>query len=164
MKRIQTIDLQLQRLVAVPDWCFAIGLRIRFNQPTLLYHTYPENWVSHYSAKGLHFVDPAVRWGMTNSGLCDWNDLVAGDAAGVLEQAAQFGLLHGIVVSVGNNTARSLGFFASSQAPIAGQHRDLAQDVVMTLHDETDGLAEMAPSQLAPFIALNDGLRRAPRA
>ncbi len=158
MKRIQRIDHQLQRLVAVPDWRFAIGLRIRFNHPTLLYQTYPEDWIAHYARNGLLFVDPAVQWGMANSGICDWKDLVAGDAAGVLEQAAGYGLLHGIVVSVGDTTTRSLGFFAASQAPIAGDLRTLAQDVVTALHDETDGITELSASDLAPLIALNDRL------
>jgi len=163
MKRIQRIDHQLQRLVAVPDWYFAIGLRIRFNHPTLLYQTYPEDWIAHYARNGLLFVDPAVGWGMANSGICDWKDLAAGDVAGVLEQAAGYGLLHGIVVSVGDMTTRSLGFFAASQAPIAAHLRNLAQDVVISLHDATDGLSEMAPSDLAPFVALNDRLRGAAR-
>ena len=162
MKRIQRVDLLLQRLVAVPDWYFAIGLRIRFNHPILLYQTYPEDWIAHYARNGLLFVDPAVGWGMSNSGLCDWKDLVAGDSAGVLEQAAGYGLLHGIVVSVGDVMTRSLGFFASSKAPIAEQHRKLAQDVVLALHDETDGLADLAPRDLAPFLALNDSIRSAP--
>lgn len=163
MKRIQRIDHQLQRLVAVPDWCFAIGLRIRFNHPLLLYQTYPEDWIAHYARNGLLFVDPAVGWGMANSGICDWKDLVAGDAAGVLEQAAGYGLRHGIVVSVADMTTRSLGFFAGSQAPIAGHLRSLAQEVMISLHDATDGLSEMAPSDLAPFVALNDRLRGAAR-
>jgi LuxR family transcriptional regulator len=162
MKRIQRIDLQLQRLVAVSDWSFAIGLRIRFNHPTLLYQTYPEEWIAHYARNGLLFVDPAVGWGMTNTGICDWKDLVAADAAGVLEQAAEYGLLHGIVVSVGDMTTRSLGFFASATVPIAEPHRSLAQDVVLALHNETDGMTELSPSDLAPYIALNDGLRSAP--
>jgi LuxR family transcriptional regulator len=162
MKRIQKVDLQLQRLVAVPDWSFAIGLRIRFNHPTLLYQTYPEAWIAHYARNGLLFVDPAVGWGMTNSGICDWDDLAAGDSAGVLKQAAGYGLRHGIVVSVGDMATRSLGFFASSKAPIAKQDRILAQDVVLSLHDETDGMTELSPADLAPFIALNDGLRSAP--
>jgi LuxR family transcriptional regulator len=99
---------------------------------------------------------------MTNTGICDWKDLVAADAAGVLEQAAEYGLLHGIVVSVGDMTTRSLGFFASATVPIAEQHRSLAQDVVLALHNETDGMTELSPSDLAPYIALNDGLRSAP--
>ena len=32
----------LQRIVVVHDWKFAIGVRISFNNPSLLYQTYPQ--------------------------------------------------------------------------------------------------------------------------
>jgi LuxR family transcriptional regulator len=75
------------------------------------------------------------------------------------KQAADYGLLHGIVVSVGEMSTRSLGFFAGSKAPIAERDRMLAQDVVLRLHEEADGLPDLPRSDLAPFIALNDRLR-----
>jgi len=159
MERIQKIDRQLQRLVAVPQWRFAIGLRIRFNHPTLLYQTYPEKWVSHYSRNGLLFVDPAVGWGMTNTGMVNWDDLTSSDPAGVFSQAAEHGLRHGIVVSVGELATRSLGFFASSDGPIPQNHRALADEVVQELHGLSQGMEEMDPADLAPFAALNDQLR-----
>lgn len=149
----------MQRLVAVPEWCFAIGLRIRFNHPTLLYQTYPEEWIATYARNGLLFADPAVGWGMSHTGICDWSDLASNDPAGVLKQAAEHGLVHGIAVSVGEVTMRSLGFFASASAPIPEDRRALALEVVSALHEATDGVTELSPAALAPFIALNDQLR-----
>ncbi len=159
MKRLQKIHRELQRLVAEPDWCFAIGLRIRFNHPTLLYQTYPEDWLEHYARNGLLFVDPAVGWGMTHTGLCDWSDLASNDTAGVLKQAADHGLSYGIAVSVGDATTRSLGFFASTKAPITPRARKIAVEVMTSLHDDTEGVTDLAPAELAKFSALNDGLR-----
>ena len=159
MKQTEKINRELQRLVEVPGWCYAIGLRIRFNHPTLLYQTYPEAWIGYYAKNGLLFADPAVRWGMTHTGVCDWADLVGDDSAGVLRQAADHGLLHGIVISVGDVATRSLGFFAHSKRAIAAEERQLALDVVTALHDATDGVADLNPAQLAPLIALNDHLR-----
>jgi LuxR family transcriptional regulator len=118
MKRHQEIKNQLQLLVAGGDWMFAVGLRIRFNHPSLLYQTYPEAWVAYYAQNGLLFADPAVLWGMTNIGICDWTELEAIDQAGVLRQARDFGLVHGVVVSVGDSSNRSLGFFARSDLPV----------------------------------------------
>lgn len=159
MKLTQKINLELQRLVAVEHWRFAIGLRIRFNHPTLLYQTYPEAWVAHYAKNGLLFVDPAVRWGMTHTGICDWRDLTSDDSAGVLQQAADHGLVHGIAISVGDSATRSLGFFASATTSITEQERVLAQEVVGALHEATDGVADLPPAELARLIALNDQLR-----
>jgi LuxR family transcriptional regulator len=161
MERIQRLNQLLQRLVAVPEWRFAIGLRIRFNHPTLLYQTYPEDWVAYYAQNALVFTDPAVAWGMTNNGVCVWDDLASTDAAGVLQLAARYGLNHGIVVSIGEVATRSLGFFASPKAPLSPDLRDLAQQVVEELHGITAGFEDLPSGELAPFRAVNDDLRKA---
>ncbi len=164
MNQGEKIHGELQRLGAVPGWRYAIGLRIRFNHPTLLYQTYPEAWIAHYARNGLLFFDPAVRWGMTQTGLCDWADLAADDSAGVLRTAAEFGLVHGVVISVGDEATRSLGFFAQSSGPLTGDERGLAQGVVAALHDATDGVADLPPAEIAVLQSLNDHLRPPPAA
>jgi len=153
------ISEQLQRLVVSADWKFAVGLRIRFNHPTLLYQTYPEAWVAHYAQNGLLFADPTVMWGMTNTGVCDWADLEHLDVSGVLRQARGFGLVHGIVVSVGDVAQRSIGFFATDDLPIAGALRETAQQVMAELHDATEGVTDMSAADVAALAALNDTLR-----
>jgi LuxR family transcriptional regulator, quorum-sensing system regulator SdiA len=158
MRRHQRINHQLQRLVAERDWVFAVGLRIRFNHPTLLYQTYPEDWVAYYSQNGLLFTDPAVLWGMTNIGVCDWADLESKDHAGVLRQARDFGLVHGIAVSVGDSTSRSLGFFARSDQVVTPAQRALAEEVLADLHVASEGVADLPPAELAELAALNEGL------
>lgn len=162
MKRHQRIKHQLQRLVAEGDWIFAVGLRIRFNHPTLLYQTYPEEWVAYYAQNGLLFSDPAVLWGMTNTGVCDWSDLEAMDQAGVLRQARDFGLTYGIVVSVGDSASRSIGFFARPDQPVTHAQRAAAQAAMTDLHEASDGVADLPPPELAALAALNDDLS-APR-
>jgi LuxR family transcriptional regulator len=159
MPQSNRINEQLQRLVAAGDWTFAVGLRIRFNHPTLLYQTYPEEWVAYYAQNGLLFADPTVMWGMTNTGVCDWRDLESLDSAGVLRQARDFGLVHGIVVSVGDVTQRSIGFFAHSERPVDGDLRRTAQEVMAELHEATDGITGMSAADIAALATLNDGLR-----
>jgi LuxR family transcriptional regulator len=159
MPQRNRINEQLQRLVVSADWKFALGLRIRFNHPTLLYQTYPEAWVAYYAQNGLLFADPTVMWGMTNTGVCDWRDLEHLDAAGVLRQARDFGLVHGIVVSVGDVTQRSIGFFATTDVPIRGALRDTAQEVMAELHEATEGVTDMSAGEVAALAALNDNLR-----
>jgi len=68
----------------VSDWRFALGLHVRFANPTLLYQTYPPEWIKYYNSEGLVFVDPAVRWAIANKGICDWSDLEAVDDHNVL--------------------------------------------------------------------------------
>lgn len=162
MKRQQDINDQLQRLVAGGEWIFAIGLRIRFNHPSLLYQTYPEAWVAYYAQNGLLFNDPAVLWGMTHTGICDWTDLEAMDQAGVLRQARDFGLAHEIVVSVGDQSSRSLGFFARSDQPLTPAQRLLALSVMTELHGLSEGVADLPPARLAELAGLNATLGAAP--
>ena len=139
---VEKINRKLQRLVAAKGWCYAIGLRIKFNHPTLLYQTYPEAWIAHYAKNGLLFVDPAVRWGMTHTGVCDWSELAADDTAGVLRTAAEFGLVRGIAISVGDATTRSLGFFARSKRKLTEAKSQLALSVVTALHEASEGVAD----------------------
>ena len=100
------IRAQLDRLTAQSDWRFAIGLVIRFNKPTLMYQTYPQDWLDYYARNGLLFSDPILKWGMENFGICDWAVLRAQDAGGVMDRAATFGLVNGIIVSTGNEVSR----------------------------------------------------------
>jgi LuxR family transcriptional regulator len=160
MNHVEKINHQLQRLVACEGWCFAVGLRIKFNHPTLLYQTYPEAWIAYYAKNGLLFADPAVRWGMTHTGICDWSDLASDDTAGVLKTAAEFGLVHGIAISVGDATTRSLGFFAHSKRKLTKAESELAHSAVAAMHEASEGVADMTPDELAPLLALNADLRR----
>ena len=153
------IRAQLDRLTAQGDWRFAVGLVIRFNKPTLMYQTYPQAWLDHYARNGLLFSDPILKWGMENFGICDWGALKAQDAAGVMERAATFGLVHGIVVSTGNEVSRSVGFFAHAQRPITPEETALAKEVVERLHELSLTIADTDPASLAPLLALNQLLR-----
>jgi LuxR family transcriptional regulator len=153
------IRAQLDRLTAQSDWRFAIGLVIRFNKPTLMYQTYPQAWLDYYARNGLLFSDPILKWGMENFGICDWGALRAQDAAGVVERAATFGLVHGIIASTGNEVSRSVGFFAHAQRPITPEETALATDVVERLHELSLSVADSDPASLAPLLALNQLLR-----
>ncbi len=159
MIKSEKINHQLQRLVETCDWRFAVGLRIRFNHPTLLYQTYPAAWVEYYAQNGLLFFDPTVRWGMTHTGTITWAELEPGDTAGVFRQARDYGLAHGIAVSVGDGQMRSMGFFAHSERPLTAEETAVALDVVTTLHQLTDGVPDLPADRIAALQALGDTIR-----
>ncbi|MCF1710527.1 autoinducer binding domain-containing protein [Tabrizicola sp. J26] len=158
MIKSEKINHQLQRLVETCDWRFAVGLRVRFNHPTLLYQTYPAAWVEFYAQNGLLFFDPTVRWAMTHTGTITWAELEPGDTAGVFRQAREYGLAHGIAVSVGDGPMRSMGFFTHANRPITKEETAVALDVVKTLHDLTDGVPDLPAERIAALQALGDGL------
>ena len=102
-------------------WRFAVGVRIRFANPTLLFQTYPQEWIDYYNDNALIFTDPTIRWGLSHTGVCDWDDLRADDGAGMMTKAAEHGLRFGIVVSVGDVGSRTLGFFCHADRPLTAE-------------------------------------------
>lgn len=140
-------------------WRFAVGVRIRFANPTLLFQTYPQEWIDYYNDKALIFTDPTIRWGLTHTGVCDWDELRADDEAGMMKQAAEHGLRFGIVVSVGDVASRTLGFFCHADRPLTAEEIAFAADRVQQMHDATEGLGEVSDDKLNDLRAIGAGLR-----
>ena len=135
MSIVDTTRQLLQRISDVDDWKFALGLHVRFANPTLLYQTYPQPWIDYYNEEGLVFHDPAVRWAITNTGICDWSDLADQDPSNVLGQAADYGLKYGKVISIGKGW-RTFGFFTHPS-------RELEQAKIMQAHALLEELHEI---------------------
>jgi len=148
MTQVRTISEILQRMSVVSDWRFALGLHVRFANPTLLYQTYPPEWIKYYNSEGLVFVDPAVRWAIANKGICDWSDLEAVDDHNVLGQAANHGLKFGKIVSVGG-PSRSFGFFARPSRTIQDAEIHTAKVLLEELHHITQGAETLPEHELA---------------
>ncbi|MGP3697249.1 autoinducer binding domain-containing protein [Rhodobacter sp. NSM] len=160
MVNVRGVRDLLSAVAAYSDWHFAIGVRIRFANPMLLYQTYPSDWVNLYAEKALIFVDPTVRWGLEHPGICRWSDLQDTDEAGVMEKAAEYGLRYGIVVSVGEASARTLGFFCRDDRELNDEEAQFALAHVQSLHDMTEGLAKASEPQLAELRNLGAVLPR----
>ncbi|PWE50924.1 transcriptional regulator [Thioclava sp. NG1] len=147
MDQLRVIEDRLQRLNGVTDWKFALGLHIRFANPTLSYVTYPKEWVDYYTEKQLVFVDPTVRWAISNQGICDWADLSDGDESDVFGAASRFGLRYGKVIALGE-LDRSIGFFAHPSRPITQEEIEQAQSLMQELHDVTRDALDMSDKEL----------------
>ncbi len=148
MTQLRTVTEILQRMSEVADWRFALGLHIRFANPTILYQTYPPAWVKYYNSQGLVFVDPTVRWAIANKGICDWSELTAVDDHDVLGQAAKHGLRFGKIVSVGGES-RSFGFFAQASSEIKDTEIFAAKHLLEDLHRITQGAETLPEYELA---------------
>lgn len=53
-------DLEDLRLLAPAG--YFIGLHIRFTSPMLIYQTYDQDWVNHYTVNAYVLRDPATTW------------------------------------------------------------------------------------------------------
>lgn len=159
MVSVNTVRNILRDLNGHSDWRFAIGVRIRFANPTLLYQTYPQEWIDYYNGNALIFTDPTIRWGLSHNGVCSWDDLRADDEAGMMVKAAEFGLRYGIVVSVGDAASRTLGFFCHGERHLTDEETDFAADHVRKMHEATERLATASEDTLASLRSLGTGLR-----
>jgi LuxR family transcriptional regulator len=123
---------------------FAIALHIRFTRPTYLFQTYAKRWTDHYSSAGLVMHDPVVHWGLQNVGRVRWADLEAIDAAGVLEQAKDFGLMNGIAIAVVFAGTRTIGGFARADRDFDEAEVDALEAGLLDLHRATAGLGQLS--------------------
>lgn len=89
---------------------FAMGLHISFTTPAYFFQSYPRPWLEHYSQAGLLMQDPTVSWCFENTGVCRWSDM--DDPAGVLAQAAEYGMKYGIVYATTSGGSHSMSGFA----------------------------------------------------
>ncbi|MBI1219841.1 MAG: transcriptional regulator [Rhodobacteraceae bacterium] len=156
MEKVQQVSQLLRDLRAMESCQYAIGVRIRFANPTLVYHSYPMAWIEEYDRLGLRFQDPTVRWGMTTTGIIRWSELVAQDAAGVFTRAADHGLRYGLGVSVGAPESRTLGFFARSDRELDASETAQASRLITGLHETTEGLELESQQTLHALRILND--------
>ncbi len=154
MSTVERVDQLLHRIAAAADWQFALGVHIRFANPTLTYHSYPATWIDLYDRKGYRDEDPAVRWGLTHRGTCDWADLVAEDRAGVFAEAAEYGLRHGFVASTGEADSRTMGFFARADRPFSAAEVAKAAALLDELHTATIGVERKPEAEIAALRAL----------
>lgn len=157
---VSKITALLDQLKIVSDWRFAIGVRIRYNNPTLVFQTYPKSWLLYYDKNALLLKDPTVYWGMTNVGVIDWDDLRETDPAGIIPKASEFGLNHGIAVSVGEPSQRTLGFFSSETAPFTNEDKMWAVDIINQIHNATEGILEISNEELLRLRAINNTLSK----
>lgn len=151
---LDTTKRLLLYMNSIADWRFALGMHIQFANPTLLYQNYPPQWIKHYNDEGLVFLDPAVRWAVANTGICDWSNLADDDGDNVLGQAADYGLRFGKAVSIIKET-RTFGFFAHSLREIKNPEIEEAQVVLEKIHDATKGVDLLSGKDLASFRELN---------
>lgn len=111
------VEVILQRLAQMCDTGYALALHIRYTRPTVMYRTYPNEWLAHYSARGMMLSDPVVHWGLTNTGYVYWDSIDLPDPDQVISEAARFGVENGLTCAVGPARSRSISGFSRSSGP-----------------------------------------------
>ncbi len=126
---------------------YAIGLHIKFSTPTFFFQSYAQEWLEHYSNKGMVIHDPIVRWGFENTGAADWEDLKEMDERNVLGTAADYGLRHGVVISLLVDGSRSIAGFSRADRRFTPQEVDFLQTELSRLHELTRNQTELSSAE-----------------
>ena len=132
-----TIESLLKELDDLSPSGYAVGLHIHVTAPRVLIQTYDKEWMDYYAEHRMLLSDPTVFWAMTNSGARRWSDLTDLDTGGVLKAAARHGLVHGVLVSVGDAKSRSLLNSARPDRPQTEEEFERMKLILETLHHRT---------------------------
>jgi LuxR family transcriptional regulator len=155
------IDLQLLKLQQIAPAGYALGLHIRFASATMMFRTYPKEWLDVYTKKGYMLCDPLVSWGFSDEGSCRWSELTVPDPHEVLKQASVYGLNYGIAVSYGEVSSRTIGGFAKEDREFTEQEIQDVQEIVKRLHFETTPPESLTDAQVAALRLIANGSRHA---
>lgn len=136
----EAVGKLLLQLSAICDTGFALAIHIRYTRPSLLYRTYAQEWIEHYSERGYMLSDPVVHWGLTNIGTVEWADMAEQDTAGVLVDAVAHGLTNGWTFSFGPATSRTIAGLTKSGASFTDADRARIIRIVEEIHALTEGI------------------------
>jgi LuxR family transcriptional regulator len=137
MKPQLELSRHLERLKVLAPAGFAIALHVRFTTPGLMFQTYPAAWIEEYTRSGFLMRDPSVRWNFTNEGAMPWSELEAEDEAGVFAKAAEYGLRHGIAISILRGASRSIAGYARADRPFHPPEVEELRAEMEALHEMT---------------------------
>jgi LuxR family transcriptional regulator, quorum-sensing system regulator SdiA len=140
---VAQVTAHLRRLQALCDTGYALAIHIRYTRPSLMYRTYPQAWLEHYSEHGLMLSDPVVRWALGHEGAITWAQLESDDPAGVIASARDHGLSHGVAYSVGPAESRTMAGVTRS-TPFTDAEIAEMQDIVTSIHTMTDGFDRLS--------------------
>lgn len=142
MSKIEEVKQRLIGLSHICDTGYALAIHIRLTSPTLLYQTYPENWIQFYTERGFMLSDPVVRWGLRETGFIRWIDIPDEDHENVLRHARDHGIHNGVAFALGSPSSRTLAGLTRSGDAFSGTDIDEMIRIVTDIHDLTADMGE----------------------
>lgn len=152
MSKVEEVGRHLENLSLICDTGYALAIHIRLTSPTLLYQTYPEDWIRFYTERGFMLSDPVVRWGLRETGFIRWKDIPDEDHEKVIAHASRFGIEHGVAFALGPASSRTLAGLTRSSREFTGTEIDEMIAIVTAIHTLTENAGDDAPAlrALAP--------------
>jgi LuxR family transcriptional regulator len=154
-----TTDDDLEELGLLAPAGYFIGLHIRFTSPLMIYQTYDQAWINHYTVNAYVLRDPATIWGMANTGVIRWSDPAFADPHGILPEAEAFGLRYGLAVACGPGSSRSIAGFARHDREFEAPEVHRVRACVERMHERFAQPASLTSAQLEALRCLAKGDR-----
>jgi LuxR family transcriptional regulator, quorum-sensing system regulator SdiA len=153
------IDVELLKLGRLATAGYFVGLHIRFTSPLLTYQTYDQRWIDHYTENGYVLRDPMTAWGFSRTGCIRWSDPDLLDPFGLFNEAATYGLNHGVTVACGPIKSRTIASFARSDREFRDDEIARIERVVLHLHDLTEPPEALTEAQAEALRCIAGGDR-----
>jgi LuxR family transcriptional regulator len=155
------IDIELQSVARLATAGYFIGLHIRFTSPLLTFQTYDQRWIDHYTENGYVLRDPMTAWGFSRTGWIRWSDPALLDPFGLFNEAAQYGLNHGVTVAWGPIKSRTIASFAREDREFRDDEIDRIERSVKRLHDLSEPPEALTEAQIEALRCIAGGDRMA---
>lgn len=153
------LDRELRKLDRVATAGYWALLHVRFTSPMMSLRTYDQAWIDYHTDNGCVLRDPMIGWAFSRTGWVRWSDPAFPDPYGIAETARDFGLRHGVTVSVGPVASRSIISVARNDREHDAAEIEGIQKIALRLHDMTEPPESLTPAQVEALQCIAGGDR-----
>lgn len=161
MSKTPALDLLLHELSLLAPGGYAVGLHIRFVTPLIVVNTYPPKWQEVYTAKVYGLRDPTLAWGLSHVGVRRWSEIGLPDPFGIMREAAEHGLVYGMIGSVGPLSSRTIMGATRDDREYSDREMEDIYKIVQRMHDVSVPPTKLSKAQVAALKCIADGDRHA---
>ncbi|MCB1355376.1 MAG: autoinducer binding domain-containing protein [Maritimibacter sp.] len=161
MGRNQVIDELLNELAEHAMDGYYLALHVRFASPLMMFQTFNPAWIDHYVQNAYALRDPIIAWGISRTGATRWSDIDLPDPFGIMDKAAGFGLRHGVVISCGPMTSRTVASLTSSTREYSDEEIATVAGIVLRLHHEAQPPDHLTHAEIEALRVVGSGERYA---
>ncbi|MBF9028821.1 LuxR family transcriptional regulator [Rhodobacterales bacterium HKCCE3408] len=161
MSKTPALDLLLHKLAQLTPGGYAVGLHIRYVSPLIVVNTYPAKWQEVYTAKVYGLRDPTLAWGLSHIGVRRWSEIGLPDPFGILREAAEYGLVYGMIGSVGPLSSRTIVGATRDDREYTEEEMEDIYKIVREMHDVSVPPMKLSKAQVEALRCIADGDRHA---
>lgn len=153
------LDRELRKLDRFAKAGYWALLHVRSTTPLMNFRTYAQAWVDHYTDNGYLLRDPMTGWAFSGTGSIRWSDRTFPDPYDIASAAREFGLNHGVTISVGPVASRSIVSVARNDREHEDAEIEEIQRIALRLHDITEPPESLTQAQVEALQCIARGDR-----